>query len=74
MSFSLLPPSPRSQEEEQKLLSKLRQMPQEWRTVFVEWPSMLPAYDLVAEENQLDNPRSSVHYTYPDKIKVEPPL
>jgi len=70
----LAPLGSRSQEEEQKLLSKLRQMPQQLRTVFVEWPSMLPAYDLVAEENQLDNLRSGVHYTYPDNIRVEPPL
>jgi hypothetical protein len=65
---------PVSEKDEQELLSRLRQMPQHWRTVLLDWPSMLPAYDIVAQESQLDNPRSSEHYTYPDDIKIEPPL
>ena len=40
------------------MLKELRQMPQEWRTVFVDEQSALPAHDLIAEENKLDNPRS----------------
>jgi hypothetical protein len=54
-------------------MSKFQQMPQMWRTVFLDWRSALPAYDLVAEENQLDNPTSKVEHTYPDDIKIEPP-
>jgi hypothetical protein len=58
----------------QELVRKAQQMPQEWRTVFVDPQSTLPAYDLVAQENQLDNPSRKVRYTYPNGIKIEPPL
>jgi len=64
---------PLSELNEQELMSKLQQMPQLWRTVFLDWHSALPAYDLVAEENQLDNPTSEVHFAYPGDIKIEPP-
>ena len=63
-----------SEKDRQDVLSKLEQMPQEWRTVFVDIQTALPAYDLVAAENQLDNPRSSVQYTYPVDIRIEPPV
>jgi hypothetical protein len=63
-----------SEEDRQKLVSKLQQMPQEWRTVFLDSQSALPAHDLIAAENQLDNPRSKVEYTYPRDIKIEPPV
>jgi hypothetical protein len=49
-------------------------MPQEWRTVFVDPQSMLPAHDLVAQNNQLDSPSHKVRYTYPNDIKIEPPF
>ena len=65
--------APLSKQDQQELISKARQMPQLWRTVFLDWRSALPAHDLVAEENQLDNPRSEVHFTYPSDIKIEPP-
>lgn len=55
-------------------LEQLRQMPQEWRTVFVDPKSMLPAYELVAQQNQLGNPSSKVRYTYPNTINIRPPL
>ena len=61
-----------SKEEKQELSSKLRQMPQEWRTVFVNWRG-LPAYDLVAQEHQLDSPSYKIQYTYSGDIKIEPP-
>jgi len=60
--------------EWQRMLKELRQMPQEWRTVFLDEQSALPAHDLIAEENKLDNPRSKVQYTYPGDIKIEPPV
>jgi hypothetical protein len=63
-----------SETRQQELSRKLQQMPQEWRTVFVDPQSKLPAHDLVAQENQLDSPRSKVRYTYPNNIKIEPPL
>jgi len=49
-------------------------MPQEWRTVFVDPQSMLPAHDLVAQNNHLDSPSYKVRYTYPNDIKIEPPF
>jgi hypothetical protein len=66
--------SPLSEDEQQKLLSKLRQMPQEWRTVLLDPESALPVHDLVAEENKLENPRSKVQYSYPNDIKIDPPV
>ena len=45
-----------------------------WHTVFTDPQSMLPAYDLQARENQLDRPIHKVRYTYPNDIKIEPPL
>jgi hypothetical protein len=48
--------------------------PQEWRTVFVDRESLLPAYDIVSQEYKLDRPRHEVRYTYPADIKIEPPL
>jgi hypothetical protein len=65
---------PLSVAELQRLLTQVRQMPQEWRTVFLDEQSALPAHDLIAEENKLDHPRSKVQYTYPGDIKIEPPV
>jgi hypothetical protein len=64
---------PLSEEKQQELLAKAQRMPPERRTVLVDWPSMLPAFDLTAPENQLDKPRMIEQYTYPDDIKIEPP-
>src|SRR5229473_513600 len=63
-----------SETKQQELSRKPQDKPQEWRTVFVDPQSMLPAYDLVSQENQLGNPRDKVQYTYPNNIKIEPPL
>lgn len=63
-----------SETRERELDRKLEQVPQEWRTVFVVPQSALPAYELVAQENQLGNPSSKVRYTYPNNINIEPPL
>jgi hypothetical protein len=52
----------------------LSRQPQEWRTVLVDRESMLPAYDLLSQEYQLDNPRHKVQYTYPIDITIEPPF
>lgn len=65
---------PLSEARQQELARRFQQMPQEWRTVFVDPQSGLPAYDLVAQENQLDSPSNNVRYTYPSNIKIEPPL
>jgi hypothetical protein len=62
-----------SEKEEQELLSKFQQMPQMWRTGFVDPTSMLPAWDLITPENQLDDPRSSERYTCSAYIWIEPP-
>jgi hypothetical protein len=63
-----------SETRKRELDRKLEQMPQEWRTIFVDPESRLPAYELVAQENQLGNPSSKVRYTYPNNIDIEPPL
>ena len=65
---------PLTEARQQELTRKLQQMPQEWRTVLIDPQSALPAYDLVAQENQLDSPSNDVRYTYPSNIKIEPPL
>jgi hypothetical protein len=72
--IAIIAMGPLSDSRERELDRKLRQKPQEWRTVFVDPQSTLPAYDLVAQENQLDNPSRKVWYTYPNGIKIEPPL
>lgn len=59
---------------QEELARKLQQLPQEWRTVFVDPQSGLPAHDLAAQENQLDNPSRKVQYTYPTDIEIDPPL
>ena len=64
----------KQQELSRKPQDKPQDKPQEWRTVFVDPQSMLPAYDLVSQENQLDNPKDKARYTYPNNIKIEPPL
>jgi hypothetical protein len=69
-----LPDAASSEAQQQELLRKLQDMPREWRTVFVDPERMLPVYDLVAEENQLDSPRRQVQYNYPDRIRIEPPI
>jgi hypothetical protein len=63
-----------SDARQRELEQKLQQMPQEWRTVFVDPQSALPAHDLAAQENQLNNPSRKVRYTYPNNIKIEPPV
>jgi len=65
---------PLSVAEWRRLLKELWQTPQEWRTVFLDEQSALPAHDLIAEVNKLDNPRSKVQYTYPGDINIEPPV
>jgi hypothetical protein len=74
MTIATIAMGPLSESGQQELSRKLQQMPQEWRTVFVDPESMLPAYDLVAQENQLDSPRNKVRYTYPNNISIEPPI
>jgi hypothetical protein len=70
----IAPTDPKEQEElAAKVQQELQQMPEEWRTVFVDKWSSLPVYDVVAAENRLDTPRYSVYFTYPADIKIEPP-
>ena len=72
---AMVVPNTGSREAQQQLLArKLEQMPREWRTVFVDPERLLPVYDLVAQENQLDSPRTKVQYSYPDSIRIRPPL
>jgi hypothetical protein len=68
--ISEVAPGASSETRQQELSRK----PQVWRTVLVDRDSMLPAYDLVSQAHQLDNPRDKVQYTYPNNIKIEPPL
>jgi len=75
-SFVLDVLRPRSQKARQEDLAAIRRMPQPWRTVLLEPSSLLPAYRFLAQgENQFDSPNmSSEHYTYPDDIRIEPPV
>jgi hypothetical protein len=63
-----------NERREPELDRKLEHTPQEWRTIFVDPESRLPAYVLVAQEEQLGNPSSKVQYVYPNNIDIEPPL
>jgi hypothetical protein len=74
VEFVMAAPRASSETKQEELSRKPQDKPQEWRTVFVDRESMLPAYDLVSHEYQLNNPRDKVQYTYPDNIKIEPPL
>jgi hypothetical protein len=69
-----LPNGASSEAQQQELLRKLQDMPREWRTVFVDPERMLPVYDLVAQENQLDSPRRQVQYSYPNRIRIALPI
>jgi len=69
-----LPDAASSEAQQQELSRKLEQMPQDWRTVFVDPERMLPVYDLVARENQLDRPTNKAQYAYPNRIRIEPPI
>jgi hypothetical protein len=74
-SFVLDVLRPQSQKALQEDLAAIRHMPQPWRTVLLEPSSLLPAYRLLAQENQFDSPNmSGEHYTYPDDIRIEPPV
>jgi len=74
-SFVLNVLRPQSQKALQEDMAAIRHMPQPWRTVLLEPSSQLPAYRLLAQENQFDSPdMSSEHYTYPDDITIEPPV
>jgi len=73
ISFSVSNAQP-SEQEQRELMAKFQKMPQAWRTVFLDLGSALPVLDLMAEENQLDNPKSKVHFTYPSDIKIDPPV
>jgi hypothetical protein len=63
-----------SEAQKRELDRKRQELPQEWRTVFVDPESRLPAYELMAQEDQLGNPSSKVQYVYPNNIDIEPPL
>src|SRR5215467_5999134 len=74
-SFVLDVLRPQSQKALQDDLAAIRHMPQPWRTVLLEPAGLLPTYDLLAQENPFDSPnRRSDHYTYPDDIRIEPPV
>jgi hypothetical protein len=74
-SFVLDVLRPRGEKALQEDLAAIRHMPQPWRTVLLEASSLLPAYDLLAQESQFDSPSmSSEHYTYPEDLRIEPPV
>jgi hypothetical protein len=61
-------------QEQEDLIARLRQMPQDWRIVLVGRANGLPAYDIVTAEGHLDNAKLRMRYTYPDAISIEPPV
>jgi hypothetical protein len=71
----IAPTSPKAQEDlKAKVRQELLQMPQHWRTVFVDKTSGLPVYDIVAAQDRLDTPKSSIHFSYAAEIKIDPPV
>jgi hypothetical protein len=64
----------RSDETKPQQMALQKMLLHEWRTVFVDPQSTLPAYDLVTPENELDSPRNKVRYIYPNDITIEPPV
>jgi hypothetical protein len=76
VEFELASAFASSETKQRELSRKPQDKPQDWRTVFFDPQSMLPAYDLVSQENQLGNPRDKAQYTYPNniRIRIEPPL
>ncbi len=64
----------RSDETKPQQMALQKMLPHEWRTVFVDPQSTLPAHDLVTPENELDTPRNKVRYIYPNDITIEPPV
>lgn len=64
----------RSDETKPQQMALQKMLPHEWRTIFVDPRSTLPAYDLVTPENKLDSPRNKVRYIYPNDITIEPPV
>jgi hypothetical protein len=64
----------RSDETKPQQMALQKMLLHEWRTVFVDPQSTLPAHDLVTPENELDSPRNKVRYIYPNDITIEPPV
>lgn len=62
-----------SPDKPRKAQSELPQLPPVWRTVLVDRHTGLLEYEIVAPENQIDNPESRTHYSYPKDMVIEPP-
>ena len=55
-------------------LARLKQQLTLWRTILVDGQTGLPAYEIRASADQLDDPVWKVQYTYPRDITIEPPV
>ena len=55
-------------------LARLKQQLMLWRMILVDGQTGLPAYEVRASADQLDNPVWKVQYTYPRDITIEPPV
>ena len=63
-----------TREDAQEIESEPREQPPLWRTVLLDRDTGLPAYEIVAPENKLEQPTSRRQYSYPPDITIEPPL
>lgn len=62
-----------SKAQEEEVSRALKQAPPIWRTILVDRETGLPAYQIMADTNQLDVPVSKTRYTYPRDLTIEPP-
>jgi hypothetical protein len=62
-----------SKAQEEEISKALKQAPPIWRTILVDRETGLPAYQIMADTNQLDVPTSKTRYTYPRDLTIEPP-
>jgi hypothetical protein len=62
-----------SKTKEEEISKALKQAPPIWRTILVDRETGLPAYQIMADTNQLDTPTSKTRYTYPRDLTIEPP-
>jgi hypothetical protein len=55
-------------------LARLKQQLMLWRTILVDGQTGLPAYEIRASADQLNDPVWKAQYTYPRDIMIEPPV
>lgn len=62
-----------SESQKDEVLRALKQAQPIWRTILVDRETGLPAYQIMADTDQLDVPTLKIRYTYPSDLTIEPP-